>query len=121
MTTKKFFEVLKSAVRSVTNTVRLDGIRGKFCHLIVDLTTVPGVDTVTVTIQGRDPVSGKLYTILASAALSAQATTVLKVGPGLPVAANLSANDVLPDDIQITFTHSAGTNFTYSAGLHVMD
>lgn len=55
-----------------------------------------GTGTIQVTIQGKDLLSGKYYTILASAALAVGTTTVLTVYPGAPVAANLSANDVLP-------------------------
>jgi hypothetical protein len=66
-------------------------------HLVVDITAISGTSpTLTVTVEGKDPVSGKYYTILASAALNAVATTVLKVYPGLTAAANTVANDVLP-------------------------
>jgi len=114
-------EIVPSAIRSADHAVRVVNTHGKACHLVVDMTVVPGVDTVTVTIQGRDPTSGKLYTILASTALVATGTVILKVGPGLPVTANLSANDVLPHDVVIDFNHSAASNFTYSAGLHIID
>lgn len=114
-------EIVPSAVRNADHAVRVVNTQGKACHLIMDITAVPGVDTVTVTIQGRDPTSGKLYTILQSAALVAAATTVLRVGPGLPATANLSANDVLPKEVVIDFNHSAASNFTYSAGLHIVD
>src|SRR5881227_2846761 len=60
---------------------------GKFLHLIIDITAITATGTITVTIYGVDPVSGKIYVILASAALGAVATTVLKVGPGLTAAA----------------------------------
>ena len=114
-------EITPSAVRSATHSVRVVNTLGKAGHLIIDITVVPGIDTVTVSIQGRDPTSGKLYTILASTALVATGTTILKVGPGLPVTANLSANDVLPHDLVILFTHSAASSFTYSAGLQIVD
>lgn len=65
-------------------------------HLVIDITAVGGTPTLTVTIEGKDPTSGKYYTILASAALSAVATTVLKVYPALAASANVAANDVLP-------------------------
>ncbi len=77
--------------------------------LVIDITALAGTGpTLTVTLQGKDPVSGKYYTILASAALAAVATTVLTVYPGLVAAANLSANDVLPRDWRIV-TAIAGT------------
>lgn len=93
--------------------------RGIACHLVIDITGyTPG--SLTVTIQGVDPVSGKKYTILASAALAAAATTVLRVGPGLTAASNTVANDFLPKEININFNHADATAITYSAGLQII-
>lgn len=65
--------------------------------LIIDITAITGTGpTLTVTIEGKDPVSGKYYTLLASAALAAVATTVLRVFPGSTVTANVAANAMLP-------------------------
>jgi hypothetical protein len=113
--------IAPSAIRTADHAVPVVNTQGKACHLVIDMTAVPGVETVTVTIQGKDPASGKLYTILASTALVAVATTILKVGPGLTAAANLVANDVLPHDLVIDFNHSAAGSFTYSAGLAIID
>lgn len=72
--------------------------------LVIDITALAGTSpTLTVTIQGKDPVSGKYFTILASAALAAVATTVLTVYPGLTAAANVVANDVLPRDFRVIY------------------
>lgn len=72
--------------------------------LVIDITAITGTTpTLTVTIQGKDPVSGKYFTILASAALNAAATTVLTVYPGLTAAANVTANDVLPRDWRVIY------------------
>lgn len=65
--------------------------------VVVDITALTGTTpTLTVTIQGKDVVSGKYYTLLASAALNATGTTVLRVYPGLTAAANLTVNDIVP-------------------------
>jgi hypothetical protein len=69
---------------------------GRGVKLVVDVTAVSGTPSLVVTLQGHDPSSGKNYTILASAAITAVGTTVLTVYPGLTVAANSVANDVLP-------------------------
>ena len=70
--------------------------------LVIDITAITGTSpTLTVTIQGRDPVSGKYFTVLASATLTATGTTVLTVFPGAPVSANASANDCLPRDWRV--------------------
>jgi hypothetical protein len=88
---------------------------GRGLKLVIDITALTGTaPTLTVTIQGKDPVSGKYYTILASAALAAVATTVLTVYPGLVAAANLTVNDVLPRDWRV-ITAIAGTAPTVTA------
>jgi hypothetical protein len=62
--------------------------------------------TMTVTIQGKDPVSNTYYTILTSASLTTNAFTVLSVYPGLAVTANVSANDVLPPTWRVSYQAS---------------
>ncbi len=52
--------------------------------------------TLTVTLQGKSPVSDQYHTVLASAALNATGLTILRVYPGLTAAANLVATDILP-------------------------
>lgn len=108
-----------SAVRAATFTgddnKKVSGNHG--CIAILDVTVVPGVDTVQLTIEGKDPVSGKYYTILTAAARSTTGTDVLSVQPGGPVTANIAANASLPDVYRVRVIHSAGTNFTYSASV----
>lgn len=66
-------------------------------EVVVDLTAVGGTTpTLVVTIEGKDPVSGKYYTLLASATLNATGTTVMTVFPGVTVAANVAASRPLP-------------------------
>lgn len=77
------------------------GARG--LKLVIDITAITGTSpTLIVTIQGKDPASGKYYTILASAALAAVATTVLTVYPSQAVSANVSANDILPRTFRVS-------------------
>ena len=65
--------------------------------LVIDITALTGTSpTLTVTIQGKDAASGKYYTILASTALAAVATTTLEIYPGIIAAANVTAGVTLP-------------------------
>ncbi len=80
----------------------------------VDMTAVPGIDTVTFAIEGKDPISGKYYTILTGAAIVGISTVIMRVYPALVAIANLTVNDVLPDTWRVVATHSAGTSFEYS-------
>ena len=84
-------------------------------HLTIDITAYTA-GSITVTIQGKDPLSGKYYTILASAALAAAATTVLKVYPGITAAANASVSDVLPRDWRVSVAVGGAQSITYSVG-----
>lgn len=117
----KCVSVLASAVRAATNNSDNQiNEHGRGAIIFIDMTAVPGVDTVTFTVEGYDPITQKYYTILATTALVAVATTVLKIYPGLTAAANLVANDVLPRAWRVRATHSAGTNFTYAVSATLM-
>ena len=89
-------------------------------HVVIDMTTVPGTDTVTFTLQGKDTLSGKYYDLLESLAIVATGTTVLKIYPGITASANASASDVLPKTYRVKTTHSAGSSFTYSVTVQVV-
>lgn len=62
--------------------------------------------TMTVTIQGVDPISTSTWNILVSASLSANAFVILRVYPGLTAAANVTASDVLPKSWQVSWAAS---------------
>jgi len=75
-------------------------------HVIVNVSSyVTG--TFTVTIQGKDPVSGAYYNLLTSAGIAAAGTTVLKIYPGIAVASNVSASDLLPAIWRVNLVGSA--------------
>ncbi|MFI9817578.1 hypothetical protein [Saccharothrix variisporea] len=111
------FAVLPSAARTASpDTYEFDASRARAngLHLIIDVTAITATPSVTVTVQGVDRVSGKTYTILQSAAITATGTTVLKIGPGLTAAANLVANDLLPPVFRIVAAHGDADSATYS-------
>lgn len=87
--------------------------------VVVDITAYTS-GSITVTLQGKDPTSGKYYTILASAALAAAATTTLRVFPGATAAANTAANDVLPAVWRVNVAVADATSITYSIGATVL-
>lgn len=121
LSTNESDTLLPSAVRATTtNGSDQTNFHYKGLHVIFDITAVPGVDTVLLTIQGKDPVSGKYYTILAGAAEVGIATRVYKVCPGITAAANVSVSDLLPRDWRIIVTHSGAGNFTYSVGAQLV-
>lgn len=93
---------------------------GRGAVVVIDVTAITGTGaSLTVTIEGKDPHSGKYYTILASAALTAVGTTVLRIHPSLAAAANSVAKDLMPRDFRVSYT-IAGTTPSVSAKVGVL-
>lgn len=114
---QRTIEVFASAARTAAHNsdwFSSFGCRG--LHLVIDITVVVSTPAVTFTIQGLDGVSGKAYTILASAALASVATTVLRVYPGSTASANVIANDALPAPWRVAVTVGDADSATYSVG-----
>jgi hypothetical protein len=109
--------LLASSVRTATTNSAdqlNQGWRG--VHVLMNVTVAPGVDSITLNIQGKDPVSGVYYNILTGLAETTTGMKVYKVYPGIGTIANGSASDLLPEQWRVSVTHSAGTSFTYSVG-----
>lgn len=110
-------EVFASTARTATESSDdLGNLGGCGVIVVIDMTVDPGADTVTFTIEGKDPASGAYYPLLASAALTDVATTVLQVHPALTEEANLAASALVPAVWRVTATHSGVTTTTYSVG-----
>lgn len=107
--------VFASAARTATSSVTIATpcLGGVF---VIDCTAVTDTPSVVFTVAGVDPASDKAYTILASAAITATGTTVLRIHPSLTAAANTIAKDVLPQSLKITATHADADSITYSVG-----
>jgi hypothetical protein len=88
-------------------------VTGGAGHLIINMTAVPGVQTVTPKLQGKDAM-GNYYDILTGPAIVATGQTVLKLGIGMLAAANSVANDALPDTWRVVCTHSGAGSFGYN-------
>jgi hypothetical protein len=108
--------LLASAARTTTQTsADITTYNAVGIHVVLDMTVV-GTGSVTVSINGKDSVSGKFYTILAGAAVITNSTNVYRIFPGATVTANVSANDHLPRVIQIVVTANNANAATYSVG-----
>jgi hypothetical protein len=116
--------VLASAARIATvNSADLTNYNGRGVHVILDVTSVTATPTITLVIQGKDPVSGSYYDILrASGAtiISATGLTVFKVYPGITALAGGAANDVLPRIWRVRVEHADADSITYSVGAEVI-
>lgn len=121
MSANTFYTALRlTAAAASVNSGDLDNLAGSAVAFVIDITAITGTTpTATFTVEGKDPISGKYYTILASAALSATGTTVLRVFPGATAAANLSANDFVPKVFRVSCT-IAGTTPAVTATVGVL-
>jgi len=93
------------------------GFRGAMT--ITDFTTRTGTATLTVTIEGYDFTSGKWYTLIASAALAAVATTQLLTYPGATVVANSVGQWGVPSKFRVKAVVASDTA-TFSIGLELV-
>ena len=93
---------------------------GRGVIVVLDMTTV-GTGSVTLSIQGKEPTSGKYYTILTGAAVTTNSTNVYRVYPGLTAAANATVNDILPRTWRVVVTANNANATTYTVNAIVMN
>ena len=111
---------LASEARTATANKDLKNSGHKGCHVIIDMTAVTATGSVTPTIQGKDAVSGKYYTLLVGSAITGVSTVVIRVYPDLAPSANLIADDIVPSDFRILMTHGNAVAMTYSVGVSLV-
>jgi len=125
---KQALTALVSAARTATPaTISVDFGKGGIAtpqntnmvnmHIVIDVTAVTLTPSVVPVVNAVDPLSGKSYALLTGAAITATGTTVLKVGRDIETAANVAAKDILPENIQLVFTHADTDPITYSIGV----
>jgi hypothetical protein len=102
-----------SARTATTTSSNITKTTEKSAHFVINVTVVPGVDTITPKIQAMDNL-GNYYDLLVGAAISTTGITVLKIAQGGAVIAGGAAADFMPDVYRVVVTPSAGTSFTYS-------
>lgn len=96
------------------------GNKYKGIRVVIDITAVTATPAITVTIQGKDELSGKYYTLLASAALATTGTTVLTVYPGLATVANVTIGMPLPLIWRVITAHGDSDSATYSVAAELL-
>lgn len=115
--------ILADATRSAT-TQSDDFINrhGQALVIIFDVSSVAGGgQTVTLSVQVKDPVSGNYVTILTGSAQTASGTYLYNVGPGVTDSGGVAdaVNDVdVGGTYRIVVTHSGGGDFDYSVGAY---
>lgn len=111
--------LLPSAARTASVNTADQVSSGDSAVIVIDATAAAATPSVVFTVQGKDAVSGKYYTILASAAVTGISTTVLRVGPGLTAATNLAVNDIMPTVWRVSVAAGDADSLTYSLGASV--
>ena len=113
--------VLASAARTTTQTSPdIVCNYARSIDVILDATVnAGGSGSITVTINGKDPTSGKYYPLLVGAAVVTVTTNVYRVGVGLTAASNAVANYGVPQVVQVVVTANNSNPVTYSVGLNM--
>ena len=117
---KDYQPIFASAARTATSSATIVSAQASGVFYI-NVTAVSATPSVVFTIAGVDPISSATYTILASAAITGTGLTVLRVSPHLTAAANMIAQDLLPQALNITATHADADSITYSMSYIGMD
>ena len=113
--------ILASAARVATvSSATFINYNGKGLKLFIDATAITATPSVTFAIEAIDPISGIATALLTSVAITAISHTVLTLYPGITVAANVSAADILPRSWRVTATHADADSITYSVGASVI-
>jgi hypothetical protein len=87
----------------------------------LNVTVVPGVDTVQLVLEEQDPASGVWSPVAATTATAVTGLVKLKVKQAITAIAatttQVQVQDTLPAIWRVRVVHSAGSNFTYSLGI----
>jgi hypothetical protein len=112
--------LLASGARTTTQTQADQTNAGhKGIRVVTDITSA-GTGSITVSIDAKDPASGKYVPMLASAALATNQTKTLFIYPGSLNTANAAANDSLPLKWRIIVTANNANSVTYSVGYQLL-
>ncbi len=82
--------------------------------IVINVSALTGTPSVVFNIEGFAPVAGIWYPVLASAAITATGTTVIRIFPGVTPAANLAVSDFLPPRWRIRPVHGTADSITYT-------
>ncbi len=134
MALNRISTILESAARTATTNSADQSSTTRGVILYVDFTATPNnAETATVSIQGKDPVSGKyqtitVFTALVASALGATPTTetyLFTLCPGAAETAATAKHEVqalaLPRYWRVVVTHSASGSWTYSVGASLIE
>ncbi len=94
---------------------------GKAMYVVLDITSVPGTDTVQLIIEFYDEASDKWISIINDTAQSTAVTRTVLIGGGTITAGDgvsIIRCRAIPATIRLRVVHSAATSFNYTLGVH---
>jgi hypothetical protein len=110
-----------SAARTATeSSADITNSYGSGVRVVFDVTASAATPSVVLTIQGKDAVSGKYYTLLTGAAVTGASTNVYTLFPSVAAVANVAVSNLLPKTFRITMTHADADSITYSVGYTIL-
>jgi hypothetical protein len=115
--------LLPSAVRNATQSLDLTNADAGGVLVVLDITAVPGVQTVQLKIRARDIASGKYTDLVADTAQVTTGTRKLACYPAAaaaPAAVDGYVALPLPRSWNVQVVHSGAGNFTYSVGFQML-
>ncbi len=117
--------LLASAARTATtSSADVTNFNGRGLQVLLNVTAASGTGGLTLTIQGKDPVSGNYYNLNANpTAITATGLTVYEVYPGVGAAGGgvtQRTSASLPRTFRVTVTHGDASSYTYSVGTSLL-
>jgi hypothetical protein len=88
---------------------------------VLNITTVPGVDTIALSIEGFNSTLGTYYTLVTGAVQIGTGQIIYKLYPSIAAVANVAFDEILPSIFRFTVTHSGAGAFDYSLNALMLD
>lgn len=113
---------LASAARTTaTDSADLGNPDGRGVIVVLDVTAITATPILTLSIQGKDLISGKYYTILTGATVSTVSTNFYTVYPGIAETANVDVSVPLPATWRVRIGVADADSATYSVGYSLVN
>lgn len=113
--------LLASAARTATTTSDdQTNLTGKAAQVVLNVSSITASPSITLTIQGKDSISGNYYTIITGAAVVGTGTTTYTAGLGVASVANVAIGTVLPKTWRVSIAHGDTDSITYSVSATVV-
>ena len=114
---------LTTAGAGTTDSADQLNLYGKGVVVGINISAKSGTIAVTVTIQGKDYVSGQYYTICESASLTGTGFTTLTAYPGVHETANVACSLPLPTTWRVEVVNGTGStpSVTATVGASVIE